>query len=60
MDDWLPKETREHFKAAAEANRKAWESFLPPGFVEQRREARRQFLLAARSLIDNALKKTGQ
>ncbi len=54
----LPEETLEHLKAAGEATRKSIESLLPPGFVENRREARRQMLLAARSLIDAALKRT--
>lgn len=54
---WMPDETREHLKAAAEANRKAFDTILPPGFRENRREARRQMLLAARSLVDRALKR---
>ncbi|HRE28465.1 MAG TPA: hypothetical protein PK954_17610 [Anaerolineales bacterium] len=54
---WMPDETREHLKAAAEANRKAFDSILPPGFRENRREARRQMLMAARSLIDRAIKR---
>ncbi len=54
---WMSEETREHLKAAAEANRKAFESIVPPGFRENRREARRQMLLAARSLVDRALKR---
>lgn len=54
----VPEETLEHLKAAGEATRKSFESLLPPGFIENRREARRQLLLAARSLIDAALKRT--
>jgi len=53
----MPDETREHLKAAAEANRKAFDSILPPGFRENRREARRQMLMAARSLLDRAIKR---
>ncbi len=53
---WIPDETRDHLKAAAEANRKAFDSILPPGFRENRREARKQMLLAARSMLDRALK----
>jgi len=30
---------------------------LPPGFLEHRRAARKEMLLAARSLIDHALKR---
>lgn len=54
---WIPDETREHLEAAVEANRKAFESILPPGFRENRREARRQMLMAARSMIDRAIKR---
>ena len=54
----LPDDTLEHLRAAGTATRKSVEALLPPGFVENRREARRQLLLAARSLIDAALKRT--
>lgn len=57
MPDFVPEETREHLKAAREEMRKSYEALLPPGFVEHRRAARKEFLLAARSLIDAALKK---
>ncbi len=54
----LPDETVAHLQAARAAARKSVEALLPPGFVEHRREARRQLLLAARSLLDAALKRT--
>jgi len=57
MADFVPEETREHLKAARDEMRKSVESFLPPGYLEHRRAARREFLLAARSLLDAALKR---
>lgn len=57
MRDFIPEEAREHLKAAGEEMRKSVETLLPPGFVEHRRAARREMLLAARSLIEAALKR---
>jgi hypothetical protein len=52
---WLPEETRTHLKEARKAMRKSVESLLPPEYLEQRRKARREVLLAARSFIDHRL-----
>jgi hypothetical protein len=38
--------------------RKSVETLFPPGFLEHRRAARREMLLAARSLLDAALRRT--
>ena len=48
-------EAREHFKAAREAMRKTWEAMLPPALLEQRRTARKEFLLGLRKLLDVAI-----
>ena len=53
----IPEETREHLKAAGDEMRKSIETLLPPGFLEHRRAARKEVLLAARSLLDEALKR---
>ncbi|HSR48755.1 MAG TPA: hypothetical protein VLL77_12305 [Anaerolineales bacterium] len=53
----IPDETREHLHAAREAFRRSYEGLFPPEFVAHRREARKEMLLAARSLIDHALKR---
>lgn len=53
----LPDETREHLHAAREAFRRSYEGLFPPEFVAHRREARKEILLAARSLIDHALQR---
>ncbi len=54
--DFIPDETREHLKAAREEMRKSVQGMFPPGFLEHRRAAGKEMLLAARSLIDAALK----
>jgi hypothetical protein len=51
----LPEETREHLQAARKAFRESVEALFPAGYIEKRRVARREALLAARSLIDHAL-----
>ena len=44
-----------HFKAAREEFHKSLEGILPPDFVEHHRKARREMLLAWRSLIDSSI-----
>ena len=58
LEDYVPAETVEHLKAARNEMRKSVESLFPPGFLEHRRAARRQMLLAARSVIEAALRRT--
>jgi len=53
----IPEETREHYKKAREEFRKSVEELLPKGFVEHRRNARREMMLAWRSMLDHAIKK---
>ena len=53
----IPEETREHYKKAREEFKKSVEGLLPAGFVEHRRAARREMLLAWRSMLDHAIKK---
>ncbi len=48
-------EARQHLKAARSAWKKSLEEMLPPGYREQRRAARREMLLAFRSMLDAAL-----
>ena len=50
-------EAREHMKAAREAMRGSYESMLPPGFLENRRKARKEFLMAMRSMLDVAIER---
>lgn len=53
----IPEETRQHFRAAREEFRRSMEGIIPPGFLEHRRRARREMLLAWRSMIDARLSK---
>jgi len=48
-------EARQHMKAAREAMHKTYENMLPPGFIENRRKVRKEFLLAMRSMLDVAI-----
>ncbi len=50
-------EARDHVRAARKAMRKSFEALLPPGYVENRRLARKEFLLAMRSLVDVAIER---
>jgi len=50
-------EAHQHLKAARQAMRQSVESMLPPGFVESRRKARKEFLLAVRSMLDAAIER---
>jgi hypothetical protein len=56
----IPEETRQHMRAAREEFRKSMEGILPPGFVEHRRQARKEMLLAWRSMIDAKLERMEQ
>jgi len=53
----IPEEVRQHVRAAREELRESINAFLPPGFVEHRKKARKEMLLAWRSLIDTALER---
>ena len=55
--DEVPEDVRQHFREAREELRESMKSFLPPGFIEHRRKARKEMLLAWRSLIDAALER---
>ena len=57
FDDQIPEEVRQHVRAAREELRESINAFLPPGFVEHRKKARKEMLLAWRSMIDSALER---
>lgn len=57
MRRWVPKEAREHLRAARKEIHESARVLLPPEFLAHRRAARREMLLAARSLIDHALER---
>jgi len=56
--DHIPQDAREHMKAAREEMRKGIEALFPEGFTNHRRAARKEMLMAWRSMIDAALEKT--
>jgi hypothetical protein len=53
----MPEEVRRHLHQAREEARAGWQAIVPPEFWQHRRAARREALLAARSLIDHVLKR---
>ena len=56
---WMSDETRQHLRQAREEMRAGLRSLmppLPPEYIQHRRAARREALLAVRSLLDHALK----
>ncbi len=54
-DRFFSAEARGHLKAAREEMRKSIEALFPPGLAEHQRAARKEGLLAVRSVIDAAL-----
>ena len=57
FEDKIPEEVRLHARAAREELRESIKAFLPPEFMEHRRKARKEMLLAWRSMIDAALER---
>jgi hypothetical protein len=53
----VPEEVRRHLHQAQAEARAGWQAIVPPEFLQHRRAARREALLAARSLIDHVLKR---
>ncbi len=53
----VPEETREHVNTARAEMRESVKGLFPPKFIEHRRAARREMLMAARSLINHALER---
>ena len=57
FEDEIPEEVRQHVRSAREEMRESMKAFLPPRFWEHSRKARKEMLLAWRSLIDTALER---
>ena len=51
-------EARMHMREARQAMRRSIEAWLPAGYVESHRKARKEFLLAMRSVINAAIDHT--
>jgi hypothetical protein len=50
-----PSEFGKHMRSAMRSVRKQWGSLIPDEFWQHRREARREMLLAMRSIVDAAI-----
>ena len=57
FEDKIPEEVRQHMRSAREELRESVKAFLPPEFMEHRKKARKEMLLAFRSVIDSALER---
>ena len=57
-ETWIPDEARQHARSARDEMKKSMAALFPPEFVEHRRKARKEFLLAFRSMIDTAIERT--
>jgi hypothetical protein len=53
----IPDDAREHFRAARKEMREGVKTLFPKGFFEHRKSARREMLLAWRSMLDAALQR---
>jgi hypothetical protein len=53
--EYFPEAAMEHARAAHHEMRKGVEALLPPEFVQHRRAARKEMLMAAREVINHAL-----
>jgi hypothetical protein len=53
----IPDEAREHFRAARKEMREGVKTLFPEGFFEHRKSARREILLAWRSMLDSAIQR---
>ncbi len=53
----IPEEAREHFQKAHDELHKSLETLLPAGFIEHRRAARKEVLMAMRSMLDSAIER---
>ncbi len=57
FEDKVPEEARQHARAAREEMRESMKAFMPPEFWEHTKQARKEMLLAWRSMIDAALER---
>ncbi len=58
FESFMTDETRDHARAARKEMQKSVKALLPPKFVKHRRTARKEALLAWRSMIDAAIERT--
>lgn len=53
----ITEEAREHYRKARDEMRRSIETLLPEGFMEHRRAAHKEMLLAWRSMLDSAIER---
>ena len=53
----IPEDARQHFRAAREEMRNGIKTLFPEGFFEHRKSARREVLMAWRSMLDAAIER---
>jgi hypothetical protein len=53
----IPEEAREHYRNARNEMREAAKLLFPAGFLERRRAARKEMMMAFRSMLDSAIEK---
>jgi hypothetical protein len=53
--EFVTDEAIEHIRTARAEMRKSIEALFPPGFIARRRAARKEMLLAFRSIVDAAI-----
>ena len=58
FENLITDETRKHARAARKEMRKSVKALLPPEFVAHRRKARKEVLMAWRSVLDSAIERT--
>ena len=59
-DNDAPENARQHMRNARQEWRESFNAFFPPEFVQHQRRARREMLLAWRSLLDRAIQRIDQ
>ena len=57
FESHIPEEAWEHFRAAREQMSEGVKTLLPEGFLEHRKGARREMLMAWRSMLDAAIER---
>jgi hypothetical protein len=60
MKEHVPEEAREHYKKARKEMRESIKALFPPEFIERRRAARKEMLLAAQKMISHAIERIEQ
>jgi hypothetical protein len=57
MKEHIPEEAREHYEKAREEMRESIRALFPKGFIEHRRAARREMLMATKKMVDYAIER---